>query len=247
VYRHTNGLHRDYSALPIAEFGYRVRDDANKNGHWDSDRNGWLPPDTDPDHDRAGSGHNIHMASENAPLGQALVGAWSAGCQTIVGRANWEEFITHAWTGFGDEVDYFLVDTRDIDKRVWGPCAEDGSHACPFEIQALPFSRQFDTSAGDSGFDSYNCFSGDQPGPEVVFLLVINQPVRIAARTECQMPARATVYLLDADDSLACLLREETQIAYDLVPGRYFIIVEPLVENDQVLSGSCELSVDYDH
>ncbi|MDY0004686.1 MAG: hypothetical protein RBU30_25545, partial [Polyangia bacterium] len=62
-YRYANGWHRTYNALHIAESDYQVRDDGNKNGHWDSDRNGWWPPTTGTDRDRTGGGHNIHMGS----------------------------------------------------------------------------------------------------------------------------------------------------------------------------------------
>ena len=52
-YHHINGWHRStYNALYMIDEGYRVRDDTNHNGHWDSDRNGWLPPRTADDHDR---------------------------------------------------------------------------------------------------------------------------------------------------------------------------------------------------
>lgn len=42
-YRYINGWHGNYNALHIDEIDYGVRDDTNHNGHWDSDRNGWLP------------------------------------------------------------------------------------------------------------------------------------------------------------------------------------------------------------
>jgi len=118
-YPYVNGTHRGYSALQIDLPSYPVRDDTNHNGHWDSDRNGWLPPATGLDHDRLGTAHNIHMGSVASPLGQAVVGVWSAGCQVIPGMASWTEFITNAWTQPGDQVDYFLVDARDIDPGIW--------------------------------------------------------------------------------------------------------------------------------
>jgi hypothetical protein len=92
--------------------------DTDSNGHWDSDRNGWLPPTSSTDFNRVGGAHNIHMGSVDGPLGQARVGAWSAGCQVIPGSANWDEFITTAWTADDDVVNYFLVDARDIEPEV---------------------------------------------------------------------------------------------------------------------------------
>jgi MYXO-CTERM domain-containing protein len=118
-YDYINDWHNEYNALHIDETDYLVRDDANKNGHWDSDRDGWWPPLTPEDHDRTGSGHNIHMGSVDAPLEEAEVVNWSAGCQTIPGMANWEIFIANAWTSMGDHVDYFLIDVRDIDPNLF--------------------------------------------------------------------------------------------------------------------------------
>jgi len=114
-YHHINGWHRStYNALYMIDEGYRVRDDTNHNGHWDSDRNGWLPPRTANDRDRIGGAHNIHTGQVEGSLGTARVGGNSAGCQVIPGMANWIEFIEWLWTGEGDVVEYFLIDVRDI-------------------------------------------------------------------------------------------------------------------------------------
>ena len=52
-YPYINGWHRDYNAIQIALPAYPVRDDTNNNGHWDSDRNGWLDgPEPGEDYDR---------------------------------------------------------------------------------------------------------------------------------------------------------------------------------------------------
>ncbi|HOX47339.1 MAG TPA: hypothetical protein PK668_27345 [Myxococcota bacterium] len=242
-YRYINGWHRGYNALQIDLAGYRVRDDHNTNGHWDSDRNGWLPPAGD-DHDRAGSGHNIHMGSLDAPLGDALVDVWSAGCQVIPGTANWREFITTAWTAEGDPVDYFLIDARDIPPELWWPCAPDGSHACPYPIGALPFTDSRTTAGVPTrSFDVYNCSAADESGPEVMYVLTTDVGGTLSVSVDCPAGVDIDVYLLDGDDHRACLVRDHTDFTYDLVPGRYWIAADTFVEAGAELAGGYTLHV----
>jgi hypothetical protein len=225
-----------------------VRDDTNNNGHWDSDRNGWLPPLDVDDYDRTGSGHNIHMGSVNPPLGSALVNVWSAGCQVIPGMASWTEFITNAWTEIDDAVSYFLIDVRDIPPEVWEPCEPDGSHACPFEIDELPFVHADDTSAVEtSEFDVYNCSSLDQSGPEVVYFLTLDQSGTLTAAVDCEDPVvDVDVHLLDGDDPDACLARDHWSLSHDVTPGRYFVIVDTYVDGTEPLAGPYTLTVTLD-
>ena len=242
-YQYVNGWHNTYNALHVDESGYRVRDDANKNAHWDSDRNGWLPPDGNDDHDRTGSGHNIHMGSLDAPLGTAPVNRWSAGCQVIPGMANWTAFITRAWTQMGDKVHYFLVDTRDIPYDVWQACTPDGSHECPLPIDSLPFSAVGDTTSGSEQFDVYNCSSADESGPEIVHVLHVDTVGTLQVSVDCQEPVDIDVHLLDGDDANACLARAHETLTYAITPGRYLIVLDSFVDGGTVLSGSYTLNV----
>ncbi|NMC68858.1 MAG: hypothetical protein GYA57_02180 [Myxococcales bacterium] len=245
-YRYVNGWHRTYNAWHIDEDGYRVRDDHNTNGHWDSDRNGWLPP-PGADHDRTGGGHNIHMGSVDAPLGSAAVGVWSAGCQVIPGMANWTQFIRNAWTAEGDRVDYFLVDVRDIPPEVWtGPCVPDGSHACPFRIESFPFTHSGDTSAvATDAFDVYNCSTADESGPEVVYVFTIDRSGTLSVSVDAVDPVDPDVHLLDGDEATACLARAHIAFDYAITPGRYFLVVDTFVDAaGTVLAGPYTLHVD---
>jgi hypothetical protein len=245
-YHHVNGWHKTYNALRIDEVGYRVRDDANTNGHWDSDRNGWLAPTGVADHDRVGSGHNIHMGSVNAPLAAALVDNWSAGCQVIPGMANWTEFITNAWTQEGDKVNYFLLDARDIAPEVWQPCTPDGTHNCPFKIASFPFSDSKDTSAVQtSKFGAYNCSAADESGPEVVYVLTVDSAGTLTATVQCASPVDVDVHLLDGDDKNACLARGDATLSYDLAPGRYFIVVDTFAKSGTPQAGAYTLNVSF--
>jgi len=244
-YHHTCGWHQDtYNALHMGDDAYRVRDDANSNGHWDGDRNGWLPPAAPLDFDRDGSAHNIHLACVDGPLGSAHVGMWSAGCQVLAGMANWTEFITSAWTEEGDPVDYFLLDARDLAPEVFEPCAErDGSHRCPFLVDALPFSSAGDTAvSAESAFDLYNCSAADESGPEDVYLLRLDASGTLTATVESAAPADVDVHLLDGDDELACLGRDDAELVYDITPGRYLIVVDTYFDGS-ALAGEYELTV----
>ncbi len=245
-YEYTDGWHHDYNALAMDEWGYTTRDDTNHNGHWDSDRNGWLPPDTGDDHDRIGSGHNIHMASVDAPLGSASVRNWSAGCQVIPGMASWEAFIEDAWTEEGDPVDYQLVDVRDIAPQVWSPCTPDGTHECPYPIDSWSFRHDGDTAAATSAaFDLYNCSDADERGPEVVYVLTVDDDVTIDARVDCDDPdVDVDVHLLDADDPDACLARGHWDLSHSVGPGRYVVIVDTWFDGLEALAGEYTLWVD---
>ena len=244
-YRHANGWHNDYSALRIQESGYRVRDDTNKNAHWDSDRNGWLPPEGE-DHDRGGSLHNIHCANVDGPLLDAPVANMSAGCQVIPGIANWELFILDAWTDWDDPVDYFLVDARDIDPTVWGDCSPDGTHGCPFRIEALPFQAQGDTAvAGETLFDEYNCSVADERGPELVWVLNLDTEGVLHAAVD-DVPGDGhdlDVHLLEGDDPAACLARDDAELTWDITPGRYLVVVDTWFSDGKPNSGPFTLDL----
>ena len=244
-YRYVNGWHgvNPYHALRIDEHGYQVRNDTNFNGHFDDDRNGWLPPEGD-DYFRTGSGHNIHVASVDGPLGEAAIDEWSAGCQVIPGIENWEAFITNAWTGEGDEVDYFLVDVRDIPGGVWSPCIPDGSHECPYSV-TLPFVTTGSTRAGAPLFDVYNCSDANESGPEQVYSFTTDRDGLIAAEVECSGPTDVDIYLLNGNDQNACLARGHTSVRQHVSPGRYWIIIDSYVDGE-VLAGDYRLSVRYE-
>jgi hypothetical protein len=245
-YAYSHGWHRTYNALHIAIDGYAVRDDTNHNGHWDSDRNGWLPPPGNPDRDRTGGGHNIHMGSVDGPLGSARVGVWSAGCQVIPGMANWTAFITAAWLGEGAAADYFLIDARDVAPEVWRPCTPDGSHACPYRIGAFPFEDARDTSAvAVSDFDRYDCSPADESGPEVVYVFTTDRSGTLSVAVDCAAPVDIDVHLLDGDDADACLARAHVSFEQAVTPGRYFVVADTFVDGEgTALSGRYTLHVD---
>ncbi|MBM4353725.1 MAG: hypothetical protein FJ109_07990 [Deltaproteobacteria bacterium] len=241
VYPYVNGWHKTYNALHIDEDGYQVRDDANKNGHWDSDRNGWYPPQTEPDHDRAGGGHNIHMASVDGPLGYAHVQNWSAGCQTIPGIANWKEFIARAWTAMGDPVSYYLIDVRDIDPGVWYDCPQqDGTRICPFRVKSFPHTDARNTADSKSAqFPMYNCSPANESGPEYFYVFDLTQPATVHVKVDdiAGTGPDIDVHLLDGDSPLACLARDDVAFSLWVPPGRYWVVADTYMEGGNALVG----------
>jgi len=246
-YLYTIGLSQDYHVLRIAESAYPVRDDTNSNGHWDSDRNGWLPPAGALDHDRTGNYHHIHLAQVNAPLGSAAIENWTAGCHAIPGTRSWAEFITNVWTtGEGQAVSFYLVDVRDIDPGVWSPCAAaDGTHACPFRIASFPFTAGGDTtSATERRLSHYNCSPADASGPEVVYLVTLDRGGTLTAAITPGASGRG-VAVLDADDERSCLAVGNAEVSLAAGPGRYFVVVDTTVVGGAEQTGPFTLDVDF--
>ncbi len=249
-YPYINGWHRDYNALQIDLPSYPVRDDTNNNGHWDSDRNGWLEGNADgQDYNRLGTAHNIHAGNESGALEEILVNIASAGCQVIPGMENWLDFIGHAWTNLGDEVDYYLIDARDISPRFWQNCTEGaGSHHCPHMIQTFPYQHQGDTSLSqERWYNDYNCSDADESGPEIVYVTNLPRSGRIQVQvTTTDDSIDPDIYLLEGDDRRACHSRDHRLVETWLPPGRYAIIIDTWVDaNQNEKSGQYTLEVNW--
>lgn len=249
LYRYTNGWHREYNALSMNEHAYSAEyntaDDANANGHWDCDRNGWLNSGSTLDYVRVGSAHNIHMGSVSAPLGSARVGGWSAGCQVLPGMANWTAFINNAWTTSGARVDYWLLDVRDLEPGLWGPaCTPDGTHECPFRITSLPYTHSHTTVGGQSRFNQYNCSTANESGPEVVYEVKVPRHGTLSVSVECASPVDVDIHLVVMDDPRACLTRHNSSFSRSVAPGRYLIVADSYVSGS-VYSGAYTLRVSF--
>lgn len=244
-YHYKDGWHRSYNALQQVESSYPVRDDANGNGHWDSERNGWLPPLDDEDHDRDGSAHNIHMASVDAPLGTALVQGWSAGCQTIPGMHNWTRFITSAWTDSGDAVDYHLVDARDIAPQAWGPCTPDGTVSCPYQVEVGQTVSGDTSTASQDLWDSYAAApTVDESGAEVVYVLTLDDYGTLRASVDCEDPVvDVDVHLLEAADPVTAVSRGHWEATWGVGPGRWFVVVDTWSDGTTEFAGPYDLSI----
>jgi hypothetical protein len=248
-YPYVNGWHRDYNALRIDLASYAVRDDTNNNGHWDSDRNGWLAgPEEGLDYDRLGTAHNIHGAPAAAPLVTTEINMASAGCQVVPGAQNWERFIRQAWTGEGDSVDYYLIDARDVPQSFFEPCQEDGTHACPYSIRAFPYSASDDTSMStERRFDRYSCAEANEGGAERVYVMNLPSEGTLRAMVETATSSvDPDLQLLEGSDSQACRGRAHEALELSLPPGRYVLVVDTYVNSSgEELAGAYELLVEW--
>jgi hypothetical protein len=161
--------------------------------------------------------------------------------------ANWLEFITNAWTQEGDAVSYYLVDVRDVDPRVWAPCTPDGTHACPYPVDQLPFTAAGDTRTATShAFDVYNCSPADESGAEIVYLLTVDRPGTVTATlVEGTAATDVDVHLLDADDPNACLARGNLTLTQAIAPGRYYVVVDTYVASGVPKAGPYELTITF--
>jgi hypothetical protein len=249
-YPYVNGWHRDYNALRINIDAYPVRDDTNNNGHWDSDRNGWLSGG-DQDYDRNGGAHNIHAGVVDAPLSGARVNRMSAGCQVIPGTSNWLSFITNAWTGLNDPVDYYLIDARDIAPTVFNPCvSEDGTHACPIHVNFYQSSYQHhgDTSQStEKQYDEYNCSTANESGAEIVYIINTTRLGRLNIDvTVADDRVDPDIYLLEGDDQMACRARDHESVSEVLPAGRYVLIIDTWTDaNGNELAGEYDLNITF--
>ena len=137
------------------------------------------------------------------------------------------------------------MDARDIPAEVWSPCTPDGSHLCPYKVDSLPFSASGDTSTVTTDdFAVYDCSTADESGPEVVYVLTLDDYGTLTATVDCDDPVvDVDVHILDADDPNSCVARGHWTASADVGPGRWFVIVDTWADASGPLSGPYSLSI----
>jgi hypothetical protein len=144
------------------------------------------------------------------------------------------------------DVDYFLVDARDIAPQAWGDCDEDGTRGCPYSISSFPYERTDDTTnATQVEFPEYNCSTADEAGPEQVYVLTVDATGILTADVLEEEGVDVDVHLLDGDDPDACLTRGNYGLEAEVTPGRYWLVVDSWSDGDQDYAGGYTLSVDF--
>lgn len=118
-----------------------------------------------------------------------------------------------------------------------------GSADDPFVIDALPFTHVADTSQqGSRGLDTYpGCrATQDESGPEVVYRLETDRPVRVRAAVVDRGTTDIDIHLLAGQiDGDACVTRDHQVIDATLEPGTYYLSL------DTYVGGSGELAGEY--
>lgn len=103
----------------------------------------------------------------------------------------------------------------------------EGTEAAPFEIDVLPFTHTFDTSAGERARASYpECGAQDEGGPEIVYRLAVPsaRPVRVVALDREGVDVDVHV-LVDG----ACAERADRVVDRTLPAGEVRIVVDTFV------------------
>jgi hypothetical protein len=118
----------------------------------------------------------------------------------------------------------------------------DGTLDDPYLVDALPFSDM--RSTADSGSRIFDLYSGcdssaDESGPERIYRLDVVQPTRVRAFVHGRFDdVDIDIHLLDESaDEAGCLLRAHRIIEADLVPGRYYFVLDSHVDDGIERSG----------
>jgi len=110
-----------------------------------------------------------------------------------------------------------------------GPNLEgDGTVAAPYEVRELPFAHISDTTTdGSQTIDGYACGEQDESGREIVFRLVVTEPLAISVLAVGRGDADVDVHLLEGEASgAACRERADRGIETTLSPGTWFVSVD---------------------
>ncbi len=123
----------------------------------------------------------------------------------------------------------------------------EGHRHNPIRIGPLPFHDERDTSEGPSQyFNYYSCDPGTpEYGREWVYVIDVCQAGTIEAAVP-QYPDRdPDIALLSATTQEACLERVDNELAVDVTPGRYWLVVDTYVDTPVEMEGAYGLDVDF--
>jgi hypothetical protein len=118
-----------------------------------------------------------------------------------------------------------ILDGATPEDDILPPVAGTGTAADPFEIDILPFTHTFDTSAGERLHDRYPACDGgqDESGPEVVYRLTL--PAAASIRViALDRAADVDVHVLDAAGT--CVERNDRLVDRALPAGEHTIVVD---------------------
>ncbi len=124
----------------------------------------------------------------------------------------------------------------------------EGSRDQPLEIDDFPFSATGDTSAeGYRYFNYYACSPETaEYGRELVYRFDVCQPGTVVGSVTPDVDVDVDVHLLDDLFESACLARDDTELSYDVDPGRYYIVVDTYANSQGVeQEGAFSLAADF--
>ena len=186
------------------------------------------------------------MASPSRAIEDQVVHNWSAGASDSR-DVELDGVYRARLTGRGDQVDYFLLDARDLADSVWTPCdGEKGTHRCPEAIRSLPTTMK--ATPAMQWKNSLTLTIALQQTRQDLNMYVLNLreegTLRVSVETD-DPDADPDIHLLSGDDANACLTRAHESFNFDASPGRYLLIVDSWVNADgDVLDGHYRVSID---
>lgn len=122
-----------------------------------------------------------------------------------------------------------------------------GHRANPVIVDAFPFEDARSTVDGPSHYFNFYSCKADAPeyGREWVYQVDVCQPGTLSASVPSYGDRDPDLHILDAVEQEACLTRDDTDVAYDVKPGRYFVVVDSYVAKGVAREGDYTLTVDF--
>jgi len=123
--------------------------------------------------------------------------------------------------------------------------AGEGSWASPFEIDALPFVDDRDTTASKTSVaNQYSCSPVDEGGAEVVYRLVLKAPTKLRIRVFDAADVDIDVHFMeDPGGAELCVARADKVLDVSAGPGTYWISADSYVSASGPLPGPYLLTV----
>lgn len=128
------------------------------------------------------------------------------------------------------------------------PPVVEGDRFDPIRIQSFPYQDSKDTSEGPSNYFNYYSCAPDlaEYGREWVYRIDVCQSGTLSASVPEYPVVDPDLHLLDAPYEDACLARAHLDLEADITPGKYYLVVDTWVnDNDVPLEGSYTVSVDF--
>ena len=120
----------------------------------------------------------------------------------------------------------------------------DGTHASPYLVTSFPFSTNSSTSNKESLFSNYEPLSSTvEAGPEEVYLLQTTNYGRLTATVTDGIGIDIDVHLLTNSNASSCVVRNDTNIIYDIFPGEYYLIADTWTDNSYAGDYSLTISI----
>jgi hypothetical protein len=138
-----------------------------------------------------------------------------------------------------DRARRFLLETETPEPPP-SPLAGEGSWTSPFEIDALPFADDRDTSLSNvSEASVYSCAPTDEGGPEVVYRLTLTQPESLRIRVLDGAGADVDVHFMaDPGGAEHCTARADKVLDVQAGPGTYWISADTYVASGKPAAGA---------